>query len=253
MLNPVARFRPSLIAAFISACMLTGCEQRGAQGDVGESDTTLVSVSASAEVKRAPDVAILSTGVVTQASDASTAISLNSKKMVSVVGAMTAAGIKAKDVQTSGVSLNPDYAYVTNRPPRIKGYYASNTVNVTVRDIAALGTILDALVRVGANQVNGPMFDIADKDAVLDEARGKALAIARTRADLYAKRLGLRFARVVSVDETGGRSQLRPAYGRGVTLEQASVAGRDASENVPIAPGENTVGLTLDVVYALAK
>src|SRR5690606_22427364 len=104
-----------------------------------------------------------------------TAIALNSKKMVAVVEAMTAAGIESKDVQTSGVSLNPDYAYAPNRPPRIRGYYASNTVNVTIRDIAELGTILDALVAVGANQVNGPMFDIGDRDAVLDEARGKAL------------------------------------------------------------------------------
>lgn len=166
---------------------------------------------------------------------------------------MTAAGIKSKDVQTSGVSLNPDYAYVSNRPPRIKGYYASNTVNVTVRDITALGTVLDALVTVGAHQVTGPMFDIADKDVVLDEARGKALAIARTRADLYAKRLGLRFARVVSVDETDGRRSLRLGYARGVAVEQASVASMDASANVPIAPGENTLGLTLNVICALAR
>lgn len=250
---PSPRFLRSLTAVLASACMLIGCDERGAAGNTPDTDMTLVAVSASAEVKRVPDVAILSTGVVTQAADASTAIALNSKKMVSVVEAMTAAGIQAKDVQTSGVSLNPDYLYVQNRPPRIKGYYASNTVNVTVRDIAGLGTILDALVAVGANQVNGPMFDIADKDAALDEARGKALAIARKRADLYAKQLGLRVARVVSVDETGGRSPIRPMHARGRAVEQASAAGMDSSANVPISPGENTLGLTVDVVYALAE
>jgi uncharacterized protein YggE len=170
--------------------------------------------------------------------------------MEAVVAALGQAGIAPKDVQTSGVSLNPDYHYVADRPPRIKGYYASNTVNVTVRDIARLGQTLDALVAVGANQVHGPMFDIADKDAVLDEARGKALAKARARADLYAKRLGLRVARVVSVDETGGRGIVPPPMAvRGVAVEQAAAA--DAS--MPIAPGENTLSLTLDVVYALTK
>ena len=245
--------QPFFLAALISACLLAACGQQGVADGASEDDVTLVAVSASAEVKRAPDTAVLSTGVVSQAADARTAIALNSKKMVAVVEAMTAAGIESKDVQTSGVSLNPDYAYAPNRPPRIRGYYASNTVNVTVRDIAELGTILDALVAVGANQVNGPMFDIGDRDAVLDEARGKALDKARVRADLYAKRLGLRVARVVSIDETGGRTPIRAAYGRGAVVEQTSAAAGDASGNVPIAPGENTLGLTVDVVYALTK
>lgn len=92
-------------------------------------------------------------------------------------------------MQTSGVSLNPDYQYLANRPPRIKGYYASNTVNVTVRDIGRLGGIPDALVATGANQLNGPTFDIEDKDAVLDEARAKAFAKTRARAEGYPRRL----------------------------------------------------------------
>ena len=112
--------------------------------------------------------------MVSLAPDANDAIRRNAEQMTRVVAAIRAAGIADKDVQTSGVSLNPDYQYLANRPPRIKGYYASNTVNVTVRDIGRLGGILDALVATGANQINGPMFDIEDKDAVLDEAREKA-------------------------------------------------------------------------------
>jgi hypothetical protein len=194
-------------------------------------------------------MATLSTGVVSLAPDANGAIRRNAEQMTRVVAAIRAAGIAAKDVQTTGVSLNPDYLHVANRPPRIKGYYASNNVNVTVRDIGRLGEILDALVATGANQINGPMFDIEDKDAVLDEARGKALAKARLRADGYAKRLGLRVTRVVSIDESGGAGGPRPMYARGMAVEQASAA--DAS--APIAPGENVLGLSLDVVYELGK
>ena len=93
-------------------------------------------------------------------------------------------GVAERDVQTAGVNLNPQYRYAENQPPVITGYQASNTVNVVVRDIAKLGRILDALVATGANQVNGPTFDIDTKDPVYDEARRAALDKARQRADI---------------------------------------------------------------------
>ena len=227
----------------------TACSRQGTAAGGSYSETTLVTVSAYAEARRPPDIAILSTGVVSLAPDANSAIRRNAEQMSRVVAAIQAAGIARKDVQTSGVSLNPDYHHVANRPPRIKGYYASNTVNVTVRDIGHLGGILDALVATGANQINGPTFDIEDKDAVLDEAREKALAQAAARAEGYAKRLGLRVKRVISIDETGGRGAPRPVYGRADAVEQASAGNASA----PIAPGENVLGLGLDVVYELGK
>ncbi|GAB2509252.1 SIMPL domain-containing protein [Lysobacter humi (ex Lee et al. 2017)] len=251
---PTYLYRPSRVLAPVLlglAALTAGCDRGGGALDA-PTDATLVTVSASAEARRAPDMATLSTGVVSLASDANSAIRRNAEQMAKVVASIRAAGIEARDVQTSGVSLNPDYLYQQNRPPRIKGYYASNNVNVTVRDIGRLGAILDALVATGANQINGPMFDIEDKDAVLDEARDKAMKKARQRADRYAQRLGLRVRRIVSIDETGGRGGgPRPVYGRGVAVEQASAA--DASANAPIAPGENVLGLTLDVVYELGK
>jgi len=235
---------PFALAAVLG---LAACKPAAAPAVAG--NATLVSVSADAEERKAPDVAVVSTGITSLAADANTAIRRNAEQMQLLMAALKAAGIAGKDVQTSGVSLNPDYQYVASRPPRIKGYYASNTVNVTVREIGALGGLLDALVAAGANQINGPSFDIADKDAVLDEARGLALAKARTRADSYAKRLGLRVLRVVSVDETGGRAApiLHAMRGRAV----AEQAATDAAANAPIAPGENVLGLNLDVVYEL--
>jgi uncharacterized protein YggE len=228
----------------------SACTRRNAANDGEGADTTLVTVSAYAETRRPPDIAVLSTGVASLAPDANGAIRRNAEQMARVVAAIQAAGIAAKDVQTSGVSLNPDYQYLANRPPRIRGYYASNTVNVTVRDIGRLGGILDALVATGANQVNGPAFDIEDKDGALDEARTKAMAKARARAEGYAQRLGLRVRRVVSIDETGGRARPMPALvGNRAAVEQA--AAGDAS--APIAPGENVLGIGLDVVYQLGK
>jgi uncharacterized protein YggE len=229
-----------------AALAATACSRPAAEGS--RAATTLVTVSAYAEARRAPDIATLSTGVMSLGADANGAIRRNAEQMTRVVAAIRAAGIADKDVQTSGVSLNPDYQYLSNRPPRIKGYYASNTVNVTVRDIGRLGGILDALVATGANQINGPMFEVEDKDAVLDEAREKAMAKARARAEGYARRLGLRVLRVVSIDETGGRGAPLTVHTRAV-MEQAAAGNASA----PIAPGENVLGLGLDVVYELGK
>ena len=226
----------------------TACSRQDIGADGSGLETTLVTVSATAEARRSPDIAILSTGVVSLAPDANGAIHRNSQQMSRVLAALHAAGIADKEVQTSGVSLAPDYQYVANRPPRIKGYYASNTVNVTVREVGRLGEILDGLVATGANQINGPVFDIEDKEAVLDEARTKALAKARARADGYAKRLGLRVTRVVSIDEAGGRSSTPSTYARNAV---AQAAAADAS--APIAPGENILSLGLDVVYELGR
>ena len=209
-------------------------------------DGTLLSVAAQAEARRAPDIASVSAGVVTQAADANTALRQNADQMAKVVAAIRAAGVADRDVQTAGVNLNPQYRYVENQPPAITGYQASNTVNVTVRDIAKLGRILDALVATGANQINGPTFDIDEKEPVLDEARRSALDKARARADMYAKSLGLRVRRIVSIDESGGASIPRP-----VPMYAMAKMARD--EATPISPGENVLSVNLNVLFELGK
>lgn len=249
--RPLRSFSHAAVALLLglAAVGITACSRQGTAVDGSGPEATLVTVSAYAEARRPPDTATLSTGVVSLDSDANGAIRRNAEQMSRVVAAIQAAGIADKDVQTSGVSLNPDYQHLPNRPPRIKGYYASNTINVTVRDIGRLGGILDALVATGANQINGPTFDIEDKEAVLDEARTQALAKARARAEGYAKRLGLRVRRVISIDETGGRGAPVPTRMRTIASAQAA----DAYAGAPIAPGENVLGLGLDVVYELGK
>ncbi|GAB2516210.1 SIMPL domain-containing protein [Lysobacter humi (ex Lee et al. 2017)] len=210
-------------------------------------DGTLLTVSAQAEARRAPDIATVSTGVVTQAADANAAMRANAEQMTRVVAALRAAGIAERDVQTSGVNLNPQYRYAENQPPVITGYQAMNTVNATVRDLGRLGRILDALVATGANQINGPTFDIDDKDPVLDEARRSALEKARARADMYARTLGLRVRRIVSIDETGMQGGPRPM------IEMGAMKAMARDQATPIAPGENVLGVSLNVIFELGS
>lgn len=204
---------------------------------------TRLDVSATGEVTRVPDLAIISAGVVTRSSTATGAIQDAANRMERVRAELKRAGIDDRDIQTSNVSLNPEYRYENNLPPKLVGYNASNTVNVRFRDIRNAGKILDALVREGANQINGPNLTIEQPQAALDEARTRAVAFGRARAELYARSLGLRVVRVVSVSESGGYSVPPPMP---VMME-----ARAQAADTKIDPGEQKLQVTLAMTFEL--
>ena len=212
------------------------------------SDATLLNVSAQAEARRVPDVATLSAGVVTQAVDGNTAMRDNAVQMDKVMAAIKAAGIAEPDIQTSGINLSPQYRYADNEAPRITGYQANNTVSLKVRDITKLGKVLDSLAAQGANQINGPSFEIDQPEPVYDEARLAALKKAQARAETYAKALGLRVRRIVSINEGGGDFP-RPMP---MMMMRAQAADGMAKET-SVSPGETTLSANLDVVFELGR
>jgi uncharacterized protein YggE len=165
---------------------------------------TRLDINAQGEVSRVPDIAIISAGVQTLQPTATAAIEENAARMERVRAALKRAGIEDRDIQTSSINLNPEYHYDQNRPPRLTGYRATNTVNVKFRDLKRTGSILDALVAEGANQINGPNLTIDKPEEAYDEARIKAIAAGRARADLYARALGKRVVRLISVSEGTG-------------------------------------------------
>ena len=202
----------------------------------------LLSLTAEGQSRRTPDLALFNAGVVTQGRTAAEALAENSRRMDSVVAALRRAGIADRDIQTSNISLQPDYRYAENQPPQLTGYRASNEVNVRFRDLAESGAILDALVAEGANQINGPMLAIEHPEAALDEARTRALAVARARAELYARSLGLRVVRIVAVSEAGA-----------VPMPPVPMMRLQAAEtaNARIDPGEQVLSTSLTVTFEL--
>ena len=241
--------RPLILAiALAFGTPMTACAQpQTATGYAMPADGTLLSVSAEASAKRVPDVATISTGVVTQAADANAAMRANAVQMDKVMAAIKAAGIAERDVQTSGINLNPQYKYVENAPPSIVGYQASNTVNVKVRDLSKLGKVLDAFVEQGANQVNGPSFEVDKPDEAYDEARVAALKKAQARAQTYADALGLKVRRIVSISE-GGASFPRP-----MPMMRAMAADAGFAKETSVSPGETTLSVNIDVVFELGR
>jgi uncharacterized protein YggE len=162
-----------------------------------------------------------------------------------VIAALKRAGVEDRDIQTSNINLNPEYTYANNQPPKLNGYTASNQLTIRFRDIANSGTILDALVAEGANQINGPSLTIDKPELALDEARTRAAAAGRARAELYARSLGLRVARLVAVSESGGYAPPPPMP------PMVMMAERSQAADTKIVPGEQKLSITLSMTYEL--
>jgi len=203
-------------------------------------------LSAYGESRVAPDQATISLGVMTEAPSAAAAMAANATRMTQVVAALKKAGIAAKDIQTSGLNLNPQYVYEPNAPPRLSGYQASNQVTVTVRDLAGLGRAVDATVGAGANQVNGISFGLANPAAAEDAARLAAVKALQAKADLYAKATGHRIVRLAQLSEGGGYSAPPP-------MPMVAMARMEKADSTPVSPGELVVRIDISGVYEVAR
>ena len=216
---------------------------------MAQDNQTLATLDISAEVsvKAAPDIATVSAGVVTTALTAEAALKENAVKMTAVFAALKKAGIADKDIQTAGININPQYNYPANEAPQVTNYQATNTVNVTLRNMQSIGNILDALVGQGANQINGPTFGIEDTDVLLDNARAEAVKKARRRADIYATAADVKIQRIVNISEQSqfNAPQPYPAM-RAMAMEKSAGA-------TPAAPGEVSLSVTVNVKYQIGQ
>lgn len=232
------------LSAMALAVAVPGAATAQSAGIVQPLAGTRLDISATGEVSRVPDLAIISAGVQTLQPTATAAIEENATRMERVRAALKRAGIADNDIQTSSINLNPEYRYAENQPPVLTGYRASNTVNVKFRDLKRSGAILDALVREGANQLNGPSLTIDKPEEAYDEARIKAIAVGQRRAELYARALGKRVVRILSVSESGGYVQPPMPYARDAMMAQAA-------SKTEISPGTQDIQVTVSISYEL--
>jgi uncharacterized protein len=205
-----------------------------------------VSVSGEANVSVAPDLAQVEGGVTSEAKSAREAAEANNAAMGKVLLALKVAGIDEKDYQTSRLSLQPQYAPATpNRnTPQISGYRASNRITIKVRDITKVANVIDTLVSAGANEIGGINFIVTQASKALDEARAKAVADARRKAEIYAKAAGVTLGEPLSIIEEGAAPP--PPVFRGKLA--APMAG---SAPAPVAPGEEQLSIAVNVTWAI--
>ena len=161
----------------------------------------------------------------------------NNAAMGKVLLALKGAGIDEKDIQTSRLSLQPQYAPNRPMPSPITGYRASNRVTVRLRDVSKVATMIDTLVSAGANDIGGINFMVSQASKLLDDAREQAVADARRKAEIYAKAAGVSLGAPLSISEEGAapadvpfRKMASPAW-----PSRAGGAGRgDASVTVNV-------------------
>jgi hypothetical protein len=212
-----------------------------------------ITIDGMGEVRAVPDMAVINSGVTTQGATAREALDANSAAMAELVATLKEAGIEARDIQTSGFSVNPNYVYSEERdangyslPPKINGYQVMNTVTVAVRDLPALGSILDKAVTVGANTINGVTFSVADPSEIYNEARRAALTDAREKAELYAAAADTSLDELLSISESQSFNQPQPMPMYAVRAE-----AKDAS--VPVEAGELSFSINVTVQWELAE
>ena len=146
-----------------------------------------MTVTGEATVAVAPDAAVIRIGVSSQDKTAREASDANAKQMSAVLAAIKDTGIAERDIQTSRLSLQPQYDTNKSGTARLTGFQATNQVTVKIRDIDKLATVLDRAIAAGANEMSGIEFVVTEQSKMLDQARDDAIADARRKAELYAK------------------------------------------------------------------
>jgi uncharacterized protein YggE len=200
-----------------------------------------ITVTGSARVEAAPDLASITAGIETQGEAAASALSDNSKAMATVFDTLEKLGIAKADIQTTRISLDPVFEQMDDgrTTSRITGYQASNMITIRVRETGKLGGVVDALGAGGVNRIYGIGFDIADPRPMLEKARVEAVADAREKAEVLAQSAGAVLGEVVVIEEGD--------FGGGPAPKRAQFDLAPA----PIAEGTVEVGTDVTVTYAL--
>ncbi len=201
-----------------------------------------ISVTGEGSVSVPPDMAVIDGGVSTEAKSAREASDANNAAMGKVLLALKASGLDEKDVQTSRLSLQPQYAQQTKPGPNVvAGYRASNRVTIRLRDVTKVAATIDTLVSSGANEIGGINFMVEKASKLLDDARTEAIADARRKAEIYAKAAGVTLGLPVSISEEGGGSPQPMVFRK--------MAGMAAS--APVAQGEETLRVNVSVAWEI--
>ncbi|WP_172296570.1 SIMPL domain-containing protein [Pseudoruegeria sp. HB172150] len=206
-----------------------------------QADPGRLTVTGEGSVASAPDMALITLGVTSRAETAAAAMDATSDATAAVLETLTGAGIAATDMQTSDLTLFPLQSdrSASGAESRITGYEAGNTLTIRVRDLDTLGTTLDAALDAGANTFRGLSFALQDPVPALDEARRRAVADARRKAELYAEAAGITLGPVLELSESGGNGP-------------QPLARFAAAEAMPIAAGEVDTSAAVTLVFQIA-
>lgn len=251
LIIPSKIFSPTLVVAI--AAIGFSVFSSPALADEFKSGT--INVSATGTAKLTPDMAILNLSVIREGKTARDALSANNSAMSAVLKAMTDSGIAQRDLQTSNFNIQPRYFYPkrlkdgSQRPPKITGYVISNSLTVRVRDLSRIGEILDQSVTLGVNNGGGIRFTSDNPKAAIEDARKSAMLNAIAKAKTLTTTAGAQLGRIISISENGAR----PPRPRKIARMEMAMAAPASDSAVPIASGENSYSVTVNVKWEIIE
>jgi len=205
-----------------------------------------ITVSAEGKVNAPPDIALVNLSVVSQGKTVK-AVRLDSNtKMNAVIDAVKKLGVEPKDITSTQYNLYPSYVYPDRQTPRIEGYNLTQEIQVKVRDLDKVEDILDAGIAAGANQVGQLTFDIDDPSGLKKQAREKAFATAKEKAQDMAKAAGVGLGRVITFSESEG-GYYPPAYAN----YKMDMAVAESAGGAAIEPGSKELNINVSVTYEI--
>ncbi len=231
---------PTII--LIAAALLSACS---GSFQFGQAQPRTINVTGNAQVVLAPDIAYISIGVHSEAKSAKDAVAANNSQSQAVIEAIKSQGVDAKDVQTTNFSVYQQQKFGPTGEDLGIFFMSDNTVYVTMRDISKIGSILDASIAAGANNIYGITFDVQNKDAALATGRDQAMADAKAQAEELVKAAGASLGTVQSISYYS--SSPTPIY----YDNKAAAAGVGGGASVPISAGQLTLTVSVNVVYGI--
>ena len=229
------------ISRFLTCAFLIAAALAPWSAQAAERVDKLLTVTGEGTVAAAPDSAVIRLGVSSTGKTARAASDANAREMTVVLAAIKESGVADRDIQTTSLSLQPQYDPSKTGAARLIGFQANNQVTVKIRDVGRLPAVLDRAIAGGANEMSGIEFVVSEQGKLLDKARTEAIADARRKAELYATAAGMKVGRVMAISEEGSAPPPR-AF-------QALRAGAAT----PIAPGEQTLRAVVTVSYELTS
>lgn len=233
----------ALLVAVMVAGAVLGAALSGpssAQAQPGVTGMRQITVIGQGDVRVAPDLATVQLGVQTTAPTTQEALAQNSAQTQAMLDRLRELGVADRDLQTSGISIYPTH---DQEARTITGYTVSNTVQVTIREIAQAGTLLDQVVQAGANQVYGISFGLSDSAAVEAQAREAAMRNAQLRAEQLARGGNATLGSVLVISEQIGAGPIMPM--------PAMMSDKAAGGAMPVEAGEQVVSVQIQVTYEL--
>lgn len=205
-----------------------------------------ISVSSEGSVKVKPDMAIINVGVQTENASSKVAQQDNAAKMDKVMKLLKESKIAEADIKTSQYTIYPIESYSEkDQRSYITGYRVINTLEVTIRDISKVGTVIDAVASNGANTVSNIRFTVADPDKYYLQALENATTKAKAKADVLAKQFGIKIGLPSQINEAGGGYNPPVIY----SAMDKVMAVNEAAPSTAIASGELEIRASVSLVY----